>query len=186
MIRRPPRSTLFPYTTLFRSVRLRGLFFSAAVRVRFWVRFWVLLFLRPENPHKRRTFSLQGEKSAPAEPSNEDCASPMPGGFRRSGDEDPLSGLSRSPIHAPILKMKEFPFPICFLAVTLEKERGFFALLRWGSRPTRPTCSTKQTKEIPMKVSRLTAFAMIPAAILLGTSASRAQGELSPPEGVSI
>src|SRR2546430_7765314 len=24
MIRRPPRSTLFPYTTLFRSVRLRG------------------------------------------------------------------------------------------------------------------------------------------------------------------
>src|SRR5258708_14896133 len=25
MIRRPPRSTLFPYTTLFRSLRLRGL-----------------------------------------------------------------------------------------------------------------------------------------------------------------
>src|SRR3712207_7341291 len=25
MIRRPPRSTLFPYTTLFRSARLRGL-----------------------------------------------------------------------------------------------------------------------------------------------------------------
>src|SRR2546427_1028555 len=24
MIRRPPRSTLFPYTTLFRSIRLRG------------------------------------------------------------------------------------------------------------------------------------------------------------------
>src|SRR5437016_10315199 len=26
MIRRPPRSTLFPYTTLFRSPRVRGLF----------------------------------------------------------------------------------------------------------------------------------------------------------------
>src|SRR2546429_1385046 len=25
MIRRPPRSTLFPYTTLFRSIRVRGL-----------------------------------------------------------------------------------------------------------------------------------------------------------------
>src|SRR2546428_8377225 len=30
MIRRPPRSTLFPYTTLFRSYRLRSLNFSAS------------------------------------------------------------------------------------------------------------------------------------------------------------
>src|SRR5688572_32530570 len=30
MIRRPPRSTLFPYTTLFRSTFLRGLKFQAA------------------------------------------------------------------------------------------------------------------------------------------------------------
>src|SRR5947208_4858264 len=30
MIRRPPRSTLFPYTTLFRSHRLRGLDLGAA------------------------------------------------------------------------------------------------------------------------------------------------------------
>src|SRR2546430_7062032 len=28
MIRRPPRSTLFPYTTLFRSFRLRGAYFA--------------------------------------------------------------------------------------------------------------------------------------------------------------
>src|SRR3712207_7227690 len=28
MIRRPPRSTLFPYTTLFRSYRLRGVHFG--------------------------------------------------------------------------------------------------------------------------------------------------------------
>src|SRR3712207_4638814 len=27
MIRRPPRSTLFPYTTLFRSISLHGIFF---------------------------------------------------------------------------------------------------------------------------------------------------------------
>src|SRR3989441_7906317 len=31
MIRRPPRSTLFPYTTLFRSVGWRGAFFVAGV-----------------------------------------------------------------------------------------------------------------------------------------------------------
>src|SRR2546427_6327781 len=28
MIRRPPRSTLFPYTTLFRSVRVRGVYLA--------------------------------------------------------------------------------------------------------------------------------------------------------------
>src|SRR3712207_7154772 len=33
MIRRPPRSTLFPYTTLFRSVRVRGRAGSAEVAV---------------------------------------------------------------------------------------------------------------------------------------------------------
>src|SRR2546430_11371005 len=32
MIRRPPRSTLFPYTTLFRSERRRGLALSAGER----------------------------------------------------------------------------------------------------------------------------------------------------------
>src|SRR3712207_8857078 len=35
MIRRPPRSTLFPYTTLFRSVEVGGVSFSQALR---WVR----------------------------------------------------------------------------------------------------------------------------------------------------
>src|SRR3712207_7158540 len=34
MIRRPPRSTLFPYTTLFRSVRLLGALVARAVEVR--------------------------------------------------------------------------------------------------------------------------------------------------------
>src|SRR2546421_816924 len=33
MIRRPPRSTLFPYTTLFRSLSLRGLFISVLILV---------------------------------------------------------------------------------------------------------------------------------------------------------
>src|SRR3712207_9584739 len=38
MIRRPPRSTLFPYTTLFRSLRARFPFWrpSATTRVAFW------------------------------------------------------------------------------------------------------------------------------------------------------
>src|SRR3712207_8909184 len=35
MIRRPPRSTLFPYTTLFRSARPR-LFFCTAVQLNGW------------------------------------------------------------------------------------------------------------------------------------------------------
>src|SRR2546422_6114429 len=44
MIRRPPRSTLFPYTTLFRSVKLvavpqragRGRFLASAARLSVW------------------------------------------------------------------------------------------------------------------------------------------------------
>src|SRR2546426_3969386 len=39
MIRRPPRSTLFPYTTLFRSCRDAGVALIAAdpeLRIRFW------------------------------------------------------------------------------------------------------------------------------------------------------
>src|SRR5256885_14725026 len=35
MIRRPPRSTLFPYTTLFRSVRSISVIASTRVRVRY-------------------------------------------------------------------------------------------------------------------------------------------------------
>src|SRR2546426_5094649 len=33
MIRRPPRSTLFPYTTLFRSSEVGGIFFIRSIRV---------------------------------------------------------------------------------------------------------------------------------------------------------
>src|SRR2546430_5254738 len=36
MIRRPPRSTLFPYTTLFRSSRLLCRWYAAGVLVRAW------------------------------------------------------------------------------------------------------------------------------------------------------
>src|SRR2546421_2814248 len=38
MIRRPPRSTLFPYTTLFRSLTTIALFFSGAVRAEVFMR----------------------------------------------------------------------------------------------------------------------------------------------------
>src|SRR2546422_6097574 len=37
MIRRPPRSTLFPYTTLFRSLRTALAFARAAARERHWL-----------------------------------------------------------------------------------------------------------------------------------------------------
>src|SRR2546430_3158657 len=39
MIRRPPRSTLFPYTTLFRSKLPRGVSSPSSVRCRGWWRF---------------------------------------------------------------------------------------------------------------------------------------------------
>src|SRR5689334_24581917 len=38
MIRRPPRSTLFPYTTLFRSTRRGAAWLSSARVVRCWVK----------------------------------------------------------------------------------------------------------------------------------------------------
>src|SRR3712207_7558349 len=44
MIRRPPRSTLFPYTTLFRSLRPPGGFGRLALRVSNWTRFRISLF----------------------------------------------------------------------------------------------------------------------------------------------
>src|SRR5438034_3840805 len=39
MIRRPPRSTLFPYTTLFRSLRQRGRVLSSLARPFVWLIF---------------------------------------------------------------------------------------------------------------------------------------------------
>src|SRR5258707_13509283 len=47
MIRRPPRSTLFPYTTLFRSIRLRteevSVYRRLAIIASFLVIFWTLV-----------------------------------------------------------------------------------------------------------------------------------------------
>src|SRR5258708_30862882 len=37
MIRRPPRSTLFPYTTLFRSIALEGYLFGIGALYRFFI-----------------------------------------------------------------------------------------------------------------------------------------------------
>src|SRR5256885_1130644 len=47
MIRRPPRSTLFPYTTLFRSLGLRS---APVVRSSFTVLAWVALALAAATP----------------------------------------------------------------------------------------------------------------------------------------
>src|SRR2546422_2273874 len=46
MIRRPPRSTLFPYTTLFRSVSMADRWFEIAVMEHFWIRRRFYVFRR--------------------------------------------------------------------------------------------------------------------------------------------
>src|SRR2546427_888703 len=48
MIRRPPRSTLFPYTTLFRSIRFYALRLHEANGLKHpsWTRFWLRTGLR--------------------------------------------------------------------------------------------------------------------------------------------
>src|SRR2546422_8510416 len=61
MIRRPPRSTLFPYTTLFRSIAVSadlGSFVSPSTRAAWSV---ALEFLIPSSPH---TFSLQADRKS--------------------------------------------------------------------------------------------------------------------------
>src|SRR5260370_18606766 len=54
MIRRPPRSTLFPYTTLFRSL-LR----SSAVGTRTWCFNWVALMIAAAKRSEEHTSELQ-------------------------------------------------------------------------------------------------------------------------------
>src|SRR3712207_7582167 len=44
MIRRPPRSTLFPYTTLFRSLFWDFLLFQAYILLPYWEEKWELFF----------------------------------------------------------------------------------------------------------------------------------------------
>src|SRR5687768_17972064 len=51
MIRRPPRSTLFPYTTLFRSAMLAGIEITRAVvhfNASYWWNKWWLIGMRSE------------------------------------------------------------------------------------------------------------------------------------------
>src|SRR3712207_9197939 len=52
MIRRPPRSTLFPYTTLFRSIDPKGLREEVLRVVLHWVEQGVKIF-RVDNPHTK-------------------------------------------------------------------------------------------------------------------------------------
>src|SRR4051812_49557611 len=61
MIRRPPRSTLFPYTTLFRSFRL---LFLAIIQTFFLISWFSLLLLqliRSENQRSEERFSRNAE-----------------------------------------------------------------------------------------------------------------------------
>src|ERR1043166_5612452 len=60
MIRRPPRSTLFPYTTLFRSVTVNGM-----VRDTFGVRAGERLRLRLVNASNARIYGLSFEGHQP-------------------------------------------------------------------------------------------------------------------------
>src|SRR5256885_6114046 len=57
MIRRPPRSTLFPYTTLFRSITFNWLYLAAPLAIGgFWVFFFIRsLKSRPLMPDRKST-----------------------------------------------------------------------------------------------------------------------------------
>src|SRR2546430_11871814 len=66
MIRRPPRSTLFPYTTLFRSLRVRDPEPAAAVpehRVRLHQRVHQALQLRRGERSEEHTSELQSQSN---------------------------------------------------------------------------------------------------------------------------
>src|SRR5258705_9244005 len=54
MIRRPPRSTLFPYTTLFRSVTSRRGDFERALRLRLPLHFREIRIVRRDDHRVRR------------------------------------------------------------------------------------------------------------------------------------
>src|SRR2546430_9227787 len=59
MIRRPPRSTLFPYTTLFRSVAVKGRRFAAQVQQLAVVR----AALSPRQRSEEHTSELQSQSN---------------------------------------------------------------------------------------------------------------------------
>src|SRR2546427_5337529 len=64
MIRRPPRSTLFPYTTLFRSRSSEELFSILARELRAVVNFYVMgVGIYDENAHEMNTTSYGDRKS---------------------------------------------------------------------------------------------------------------------------
>ena len=75
MIRRPPRSTLFPYTTLFRSVRAvidfvkqsGGIDYATEAMHRFYEEARQILCTFPDSPHKQSlsrlvSFTIEREK----------------------------------------------------------------------------------------------------------------------------
>src|SRR2546426_5849073 len=62
MIRRPPRSTLFPYTTLFRSVCTGGLASAICEMHRGIWKSWYLAFTGEANPEQARSPHLPGPR----------------------------------------------------------------------------------------------------------------------------
>src|SRR2546430_13127857 len=70
MIRRPPRSTLFPYTTLFRSRKSRGkVWFSNSISIRLFggsftsVPFPISVFPPPSHRSEEHTSELQSQSN---------------------------------------------------------------------------------------------------------------------------
>src|SRR5256885_11063379 len=85
MIRRPPRSTLFPYTTLFRSHRPRGRVVAAHRRLADQPRRFrsVILTGLPRNAaSKRRAAAAGGRVPAGAPYRSEEATSELPSPFK--------------------------------------------------------------------------------------------------------
>src|SRR3712207_8363774 len=62
MIRRPPRSTLFPYTTLFRSARIPAVSFPTIEFAAFFLVVFILSWALMPHPRAWRPFILRSEE----------------------------------------------------------------------------------------------------------------------------
>src|SRR3989442_8729946 len=63
MIRRPPRSTLFPYTTLFRSLLITLSIYLGIVIASPWILYQVWLFVAPARENRRLRWQARDLKS---------------------------------------------------------------------------------------------------------------------------
>src|SRR3712207_8883043 len=90
MIRRPPRSTLFPYTTLFRSPRGHPRILSPARRAG---------YLGPEGRFGRRS-PLARRRDAPVRQA--DSAAPLFAHIIAGGPQEPGSSLRRAAARTPL------------------------------------------------------------------------------------